>query len=67
MYVKKLEIVDENRDKVIVLKDVRVEKAMKKMVSVCRAKDGEGVLRRIMAYLDKDFRELLGVDDHEKK
>jgi len=61
LYVRRLEVVDDSNNKVIVMKDVRIDKALKKMVTITRIKDGDGVLKKIFKYLDEDYKNLLGL------
>jgi len=60
VFIKILELVDDNNNKIFQLKNCRADRGLSKAINYVRLKDNDNVMKKIAKYLDEDFKNLLG-------
>jgi len=61
IYIKRLELVDENNNKLFSLYDCSANKGMKRAINFIRVKDGDRSFKKIIRDLDDDFKIMIGL------
>lgn len=71
LFIRKLDIVDENDTSIYRIRDVPAIKGLKDALKVVAHKDSQrslvGILIKGVSFLDKDFKALFGMEDEDEK